>query len=67
MKPIGMEAHRLAPFGTRYTWVPRERNKHADRLANEALDGLREGVVRAAPVVHREKGSPAGWVGQGVG
>jgi ribonuclease H / adenosylcobalamin/alpha-ribazole phosphatase len=22
-----------------YTWVPRERNKHADRLANEAMDG----------------------------
>ena len=21
-----------------YTWVPRERNKHADRLANEAMD-----------------------------
>ena len=44
MKPLAMEAHRLAPFGTRYTWVPREQNKHADRLANEALDGLRSGV-----------------------
>ena len=21
-----------------YAWVPRERNKHADRLANEAMD-----------------------------
>jgi probable phosphoglycerate mutase len=21
-----------------YTWVPRERNAHADRLANEAMD-----------------------------
>ncbi|MFN8192194.1 MAG: C4-type zinc ribbon domain-containing protein [Nocardioidaceae bacterium] len=27
------------PFGTTYVWVPRERNKHADRLANEAPDG----------------------------
>jgi ribonuclease H / adenosylcobalamin/alpha-ribazole phosphatase len=44
MKPLAMEAHRLAPFGTTYTWVPREQNKHADRLANEALDGLRSGV-----------------------
>ena len=37
---------RLAPFGTTYTWVPREQNKHADRLANEALDGERSGVTR---------------------
>ena len=22
------------------TWVPRERNKHADRLANEAMDAV---------------------------
>jgi broad specificity phosphatase PhoE/ribonuclease HI len=44
MKPLALEANRLAPFGTTYTWVPRERNKHADRLANEALDGRRSGV-----------------------
>ena len=23
---------------SRYTWIPRAENKHADRLANEALD-----------------------------
>ncbi len=50
MKPLAMEANRLAPFGTTYTWVPRERNKHADRLANEALDGLRSGVSVPAEV-----------------
>ena len=44
MRPLAMEANRLAPFGTTYTWVPREQNKHADRLANEALDGIRDGV-----------------------
>ena len=44
MKPLALEANRLAPFGTTYTWVPREQNKHADRLANEALDGIRDGV-----------------------
>ena len=33
--------------GTTYTWVPREQNKHADRLANEALDGGRDGVTLA--------------------
>ena len=42
MKPLALEARRLAPAGTTFTWVPRERNKHADRLANEALDGLRD-------------------------
>ena len=48
MRPLAMEANRLAPFGTTYTWVPREQNKYADRLANEALDGKRDGVtVRA--------------------
>ena len=45
MKPLALEANRLAPFGTTYTWVPRARNKHADRLANEALDGERSGVT----------------------
>ncbi|MEI6252880.1 MAG: reverse transcriptase-like protein, partial [Mycobacteriaceae bacterium] len=24
-----------------FAWIPREQNKHADRLANEAMDGLR--------------------------
>ncbi|GAA5150866.1 bifunctional RNase H/acid phosphatase [Nocardioides marinquilinus] len=47
MRPLAVEANGLAPFGTRYTWVPRERNKHADRLANEALDGTRDGVTVA--------------------
>ena len=44
MKPLALEASRLAPPGTTYTWVPREQNLHADRLANEALDGKRNGV-----------------------
>jgi probable phosphoglycerate mutase len=45
MRPLAAEANRLAPFGTTYTWIPRERNQHADRLANEALDGKRNGVT----------------------
>ena len=45
MKPLAAEANRLAPPGTTYTWVPRDRNAHADRLANEALDGKRDGVT----------------------
>ncbi|HEX5088710.1 MAG TPA: bifunctional RNase H/acid phosphatase [Nocardioides sp.] len=47
LKPLATEANRLAPFGTTYTWVPRESNKHADRLVNEALDGKRSGVTAA--------------------
>jgi broad specificity phosphatase PhoE/ribonuclease HI len=48
MRPLALEANRLAaarPGETTYTWVPREQNKHADRLANEALDGLRSGAT----------------------
>jgi probable phosphoglycerate mutase len=45
MKPLALEAKRLARFGTTYTWVARDQNKHADRLANEALDGKRSGVT----------------------
>jgi probable phosphoglycerate mutase len=45
MRPLHAEATGLAPFGTVYTWVPREQNAHADRLANEALDGKRHGVT----------------------
>lgn len=48
MRPLAAEANSLAPFGTVYTWVPRERNSHADRLANEALDGKRSGVTPAS-------------------
>ncbi|MCY7397114.1 MAG: bifunctional RNase H/acid phosphatase [Nocardioides sp.] len=45
MRLLAMQATELAPPGTTYTWVPRERNGHADRLANEALDGTRSGVT----------------------
>lgn len=38
------QARRLAARFDRitYTWIPRERNKHADRLANEAMDAAAE-------------------------
>jgi len=48
MRPLAMQANRLAARGagtTTYTWIPREQNKHADRLVNEALDGERSGVT----------------------
>ncbi|GAB2859912.1 bifunctional RNase H/acid phosphatase [Nocardioides pacificus] len=47
MQPLAAEARRLAPPGTTYTWIPRAKNSHADRLANEALDGKRDGVSAA--------------------
>jgi ribonuclease H / adenosylcobalamin/alpha-ribazole phosphatase len=43
MVPLVREATGLAPAGTTYTWIPRASNAHADRLVNEALDGLRDG------------------------
>lgn len=39
MRPLALRARELAPAGTAYAWIPRERNKHADRILNVALDG----------------------------
>ena len=60
MVPLAQEANRLAPFGTTYTWVPREKNKHADRLANEALDGVRNGVTVHGEPAEESQGSVPG-------
>ncbi|MFD8384529.1 bifunctional RNase H/acid phosphatase [Streptomyces sp. NPDC059679] len=39
MRPLAAEAREIFPPGqVSYEWIPRERNKHADRLANEAMD-----------------------------
>ncbi|MDN3020590.1 bifunctional RNase H/acid phosphatase [Streptomyces sp. S.PB5] len=44
MKPLAMEAGRVFPADrVTYEWIPRERNKHADRLANEAMDAGKRG------------------------
>jgi len=44
MKPLAAEASRiLPPTQVTYEWIPREQNKHADRLANEAMDAGRRG------------------------
>lgn len=44
MKPLAAEAGRILPTGqVRYEWIPREKNKHADRLANEAMDAGKKG------------------------
>lgn len=39
MKPLAAEAARVfPPDRVTYEWIPRASNKHADRLANEAMD-----------------------------
>ncbi|MEV4683213.1 bifunctional RNase H/acid phosphatase [Streptomyces kurssanovii] len=44
MKPLAAEAARVfPPAQVTYEWIPRERNKHADRLANEAMDAGKRG------------------------
>ncbi|MFJ9938197.1 bifunctional RNase H/acid phosphatase [Streptomyces virginiae] len=44
MKPLAAEAARILPRAqVTYEWIPRERNKHADRLANEAMDAGKRG------------------------
>ncbi|NEA62005.1 bifunctional RNase H/acid phosphatase [Streptomyces sp. SID12488] len=45
MKPLAAEAARVFPDAGQvtYEWIPRERNKHADRLANEAMDAGKRG------------------------
>lgn len=53
MKALAKQALAVWPGGlVRYTWVPRERNKDADRLANEALDAAARGLPWA-PAVRR--------------
>nr|WP_221308444.1 bifunctional RNase H/acid phosphatase [Nocardiopsis mwathae] len=41
LRPLAEQAHAAAAdlAGVTYTWVPRAENAHADRLANEAMDG----------------------------
>ncbi|GAU69389.1 ribonuclease H/acid phosphatase [Streptomyces sp. NBRC 110611] len=44
MKPLAAEARAVFPPGqVSYEWIPRSRNQHADRLANEAMDAGKNG------------------------
>ncbi|MEV8591714.1 bifunctional RNase H/acid phosphatase [Streptomyces sp. NPDC052012] len=55
MKPLAAQAARVfPPDRVSWEWIPRDQNKRADRLANEAMDGAALGTV-----IHREPGSPA--------
>jgi len=58
MRPLAAQARQAVQSLGRvtYTWVPRSRNTHADRLANEAMDagGARNAAGRA------RQGGPVG-------
>ncbi|MFD9735165.1 bifunctional RNase H/acid phosphatase [Umezawaea sp. NPDC059074] len=62
MKPLAAEARGLAAgFGqVGYSWIPREKNKDADRLANRAMDEQAGLTKPAAPAP-----APASWSGAG--
>ena len=46
------EAH--SPSLVNYTWIPRDENSHADRLANKALDAQSGGHDKSEPVAPRQ-------------
>ncbi|MGW4288201.1 bifunctional RNase H/acid phosphatase [Streptomyces sp. NPDC004673] len=61
MRPLATEARSIFPPGrVTYEWIPRERNKHADRLANEAMDAGAKGEAWTprAPAVLEPEGPP---------
>ena len=46
-----------------YNWVPRAKNSHADRLANEAMDAAAELETPVAEAKPEQRSNPAGWTG----
>ncbi|GGW43749.1 bifunctional RNase H/acid phosphatase [Streptomyces griseoloalbus] len=60
MKPLAAEAARVfPPERVTYEWIPRERNKHADRLANEAMDAGKRGEAWSASASRAALDTPA--------
>ena len=49
MRPLALRAKQLAPPLTAWTWVPREQNRDADRLANLAMDAAQSRTTRDDP------------------
>ncbi|MFI0860984.1 bifunctional RNase H/acid phosphatase [Streptomyces smyrnaeus] len=69
MRPLAMEAAAVfPPDAVTYEWIPREKNKHADRLANEAMDagGRGERWEAGASRAELDTASDAGAVGGAV-
>ena len=66
MAPLHQQATALSTRFDRvtYTWIPRAKNSHADRLANEAMDAAAELQTPADEAKAQEQRSnPAGWTG----
>lgn len=66
--PLHRKARELAATfdHVRYSWIPRDKNSYADRLANEAMDAAQKGVVIEAPAPKPPAAAaPAapGWTG----
>ncbi|RKS73972.1 putative phosphoglycerate mutase [Motilibacter peucedani] len=60
MQPLALRARAVFPPGqVSFSWIPREINKHADRLANEAMDAAARGTTWVAPGLSPERGEPA--------
>ncbi|MEU0309240.1 bifunctional RNase H/acid phosphatase [Streptomyces cyaneofuscatus] len=60
MKPLAARATAiLPPSSVTYEWIPRAQNKHADRLANEAMDAGRDGRQWEASASTAELDAPA--------
>lgn len=59
LQPLALRAQRLAQQLPKvsYTWIPREQNTAADRLANQALDGVPIGESNPS-VKRRQAASP---------
>ncbi|MFJ5546006.1 bifunctional RNase H/acid phosphatase [Micromonospora chalcea] len=56
LRPLAAQAAGLVGRFTavRFTWVPRDRNRHADALANAAMDAAASGVAPEAKAEARE-------------
>ncbi|KAA9380738.1 bifunctional RNase H/acid phosphatase [Microbispora cellulosiformans] len=61
LRPLALEAAALARrLRVTWTWIPRERNAHADRLANEAMDAAARGETwRPGPATSAPQSPPA--------
>ncbi|MFH8412084.1 bifunctional RNase H/acid phosphatase [Streptomyces collinus] len=64
MKPLATQASRVFPPGqVTYEWMPRAQNKHADRLANEAMDAGARGERWSEAASTAELDAAAGGAG----